>query len=192
MAESTIVKTNKDGVLTFAALGGGAYSPTTGAIIGAALEYTVAFEAGDVQIDLPSRSVSNFKDRGRITNPPSIRYGDDEEGSLSFTAYLRDLSDAAAATLADILASLAGNPSGLVGSSWESTRASAPGAGDAEVFSLAVKLTLTNAGDATDKHAMAFNYVTGSGSIADGDPSTLSLNLTIHDGPTDYYIGDAP
>ncbi len=192
MAESTIIKTKLDGVLTFAALGGGGYNSSTGALIGGANEYTVAFEAGDVEITLPSRAVNNFRDLGRITNPPSIRYGDDEEGSLSFTAHLRDLSDAAAATISDILASLAGNPSGLVGSSWESTRASSAGAGDAEVFSLAVKLTITNAGDATDKHAIAFNYVTGSGSIADGDPSTLSLDLTIHDGPTDYYIGDAP
>ena len=189
MAESTIVHTKIDGVLQFATLGGGAYNTTTGAVIGAAETYTVSFEAGDVSITLPTRAVNNFKDRGRTTSPPSLRYGDDAEGSISFSAYLRDLSDAAAATLSDLLATMSGNPSGYVGTNWESTRASAAGAGDAEVFTVGCKLTVTNAGDGADTHSIAFNYIVGGGTIADGDPSTLSFAGVIHDPVDDYYIG---
>lgn len=189
MPESTIVKTKIDGTIQFAALGGGAYNMATGAIIGAARSYTVAFEAGDLSIVLPSRAVSNFKDRGRISSPPSIRYGDDAEGSIAFSAYLRDLSDAAAAVLGDLLATLSGNPSGFVGASWESTRASAAGAGDAEVFSVGMLITITNAGDAADTHSLAFNYIVGTGTLTEGDPSSFAFSGTIYDAVNNYWIG---
>ena len=65
MAESTICKTLQDATIQFAALGGGAYNTTTGALIGAAKTYTVSFESGDVSITYPSRAVNNFKDRNR-------------------------------------------------------------------------------------------------------------------------------
>jgi hypothetical protein len=188
VAESTIIKTRIDGTIQLAALGGGAYNTTTGALIGAALSYTVAFEAGDLSITLPSRAVNNFRDRGRITSPPSLRYGEDAEGSFAFTAHLRDLSDAAAATLMDIAATISGNPTGYVGSNWESTLASSAGAGDAEVFAIGAKLTITNAGDGTDTHAMAFNYLTGTISLSEGDPNTISINWVINDPVDDYYI----
>ena len=189
MAESTIIKTKIDGTLQIAALGGGCYNTSTGALDGSAESYTVSFEAGDVNITLPSRAVNNFKDRGRITSPPSLRYGDDTEGSISFSAHLRDLSDAAAATLSDILATLAGNANGYVGSNWESTVASAAGAGDAEVFAVGMKLTITNAGDGTDTHSIAFNYITGTGTLAEGDPSSFSFSGVINDPVDDYYLG---
>ncbi len=189
MAESTIVHSKLDGELQLAALGGGAYNTSTGALIGGAESYTVSFEAGDVSITLPSRAVSNFKDRGRTTTPPSLRYGDDTEGSISFSAYLRDLTDGAAAALSDILATLSGNASGYVGSNWESTMASSAGAGDAEVFSIGFKLTITNAGDGSDTHGIAFNYIVGTGTLAEGDPDTFSFSGSIYDPVDAYWLG---
>ncbi len=189
MAESTICKTLQDATIQFAALGGGAYNTTTGALIGAAKTYTVSFESGDVSITYPSRAVNNFKDRNRITSPPSLRYGADTEGSISFTGYFRDATDSAVATLNDLLASLSGNPSGYVGTDWESTMDSAAGAADAEVFSVGMKLTITNQGDGTDTHEIAFNYIVGGGTYADGDPSTLSFTGVINDPVDDYYLG---
>lgn len=189
MAESTIIKTKIDGVLQIAALGGGAYNMSTGALNGGAASYTVAYEAGDVSITLPSRAVQNFRDRGRITSPPSLRYGDDAEGSISFTAHLRDVTDASVATLMDIAATLSGNPSGYVGSNWESTSDSASGAGDAEVFSVGMKLTVTNAGDGTDTHSIAFNYVVGTLTVSEGDPDTISFSGTIYDAVDNYFLG---
>lgn len=192
MAESTIVKVKGDGVLTIAALGGGAFNMTTGALNGGADSYTVAYEAGDVQITHPNRTVSHFLDRGRTTSPPALRYGDDVQGSISFTAHLRDLTDAAVATLHDILARCSGKAAsgtGFVGSDWESTLASSAGAGDAEVFTVGLKLTITNPADGADSHGIAFNYVTLTGSFSEGDPNTLSLNGVIHDSPSTYWIG---
>lgn len=189
MPESTIVKTLIDGTIQFAALGGGAYNTTTGAVIGAARTYTVSYEAGDLSIELPSREVSNFRDRNRITSPPSLRYGADREGSISFSCYFRDMTDAAVETISDLLATLSGNPSGFVGANWESTLASAAGAGDAEVFSVGVKLTITNAGDGTDTHGLAFNYIVGTGTLSEGDPTSFSFQGVIHDPVDDYWLG---
>ena len=188
MAESTIIKTKLDGVLQLAALGGGAYNTTTGALNGGAESYTVSFENGDVAITPPTRGVNNYKDRGRTTSPPSLRYTDDGEGSLSFTAHLRDLTDAAAAILSDIGATLAGNASGYVGTNWESTTASSSGAGDAEVFSIGAKLTITNAGDGGDTHAIGFNYLTGTISFSEGDPDTISMDLVIQDPVDEWFM----
>jgi hypothetical protein len=188
VAESTIVKTRIDGTLQFAALGGGAYNTSTGALNGGAESYTLAFEAGDLSLNLPSRAVSHYKDRGRTTNPPSIRYGEDQDGSITFSCHLRDLSDASAATLSDIISTMAGNARGYVGSNWESTRASSSGAGDAEVFSIAFKLTITNAGDGTDTHAIACNYVVGQATLTEGDPSSFSFSGVIYDRVDQVYI----
>jgi len=183
MAESTIVKTKLDGTVQFAALGGGAYNTTTGALEGGAESYTAAFENGDLSFTPSSRTVQNYKDRGRITSPPSLRYGDDVEGTLSMTMHLRDLTDASAATMADIGHFLTGNPTGYVGSNWETTMASSAGAGDAEVYSIGMKLTITNAGDGTDTHSLVLNYVTGSITLTEGDPSNLSLDFVVNDKP---------
>lgn len=189
MAESTIIKTKIDGTLLFAALGGGAINMSTGAVSGSAKTYTVAYEAGDVSITLPSRAVNSFLDRGRTPTVPSLRYGDDATGTISFTANLRDLADDAVAVLGDLLATMSGNPSGYVGSAWDSQMDSAAGANDAEVFAVGIKLTITNAGDGTDTHGLAFNYVVGTGTLAEGDPTTLSFSGTIYDAPTTYWIG---
>jgi len=188
MAESIIVKNRIDGTLQFAALGGGAYNTSTGALNGGAESYTLAFEAGDLSLTLPSRAVSHYRDRGRTTNPPSLRYGEDQDGSISFTCHLRDLSDASAAALMDIASTMAGNPRGYVGTNWESTMASSSGAGDAEVFTIGAKLTITNAGDGTDTHALACNYISGTLTLTEGDPSSLQFSGTIHDRVDQVYI----
>jgi hypothetical protein len=149
----------------------------------------VSFENGDLSFTPSSRSSNNYKDRGRITSPPSVRYGDDVEGSLSFTAHLRDFTDASAETLADIGHTLHGNATGDVGTNWESTLASSSGAGDAEVFAVGIKWTVTNAGDGSDTHVMALNYFVGSISFTEGDPTTLSFDGVVHDRPEDIYWG---
>ena len=88
MAESTIVKTKRDGTITIE----DGTTPT-------ALSYTVAFEAGDLSLTIPGRTVNLFLDRGELTNPPQIRYGDDQVPTGTFTAQLRDVSDGTDETL---------------------------------------------------------------------------------------------
>ena len=192
MTESTIIHTKGDGVIKFAALGGGAID-SAGALIGAALDFDVAYEAGDMSVTYPVRAINTFLDRGRMTSPPSIRYGDDGTGTFSFTAYLRDLTDATTETLSDLLATCAGFARGNVGTNWESTLASAAGAGDAAEFTVAVMLTMTNEGDASDISRFICNYVQLTGGFSEGDPSVLNLSGTIYDrldatGSTTMYL----
>ena len=156
MAISTIVKTKRDGSLTFEDNAG-------------ANTFTVAFEAGDLSLTLPGATVSNFLDRGRITAPPSIRYGDDQEITGTFTAYLRDVSDATYATLFEIV-----TQTGQVGSTWVSTMGAT-----GEVFTLTLKWTIAGVihGDSAD-HLVELPYCYVTGSVSEGDPDTISLSFT--------------
>lgn len=156
MAESTIVKTKRDGTLTFSDLAG-------------ANSYTVSYEAGDLSLTVAGATVNNFLDRGRMPNPPSIRYGDDQPLTGTFTAYLRDMSDAVDVTLFEIL-----TQTGVVGASWVSTMGAT-----GEVFTL--KLTWTVAGtihgDAAD-HVCELDHCYVTGSVSEGDPDTISISFT--------------
>lgn len=159
MAESTIIKTKRDGVITIADNAG-------------VNTYQVAFEAGDLSISIPGRTISLFLDRGVITNPPSIRFGDDQPMTGSFTANLRDLTDAAADTLVDLLT----GPSGNV-ASWVSTMGA-----NGEVFTVDITWAIegTDHGDAADHTIKLLNcYLTGT--VADGDPATVSIDFTSYD-----------
>lgn len=156
MPESNVVKTKRDGTLTFEDLGG-------------ANSYTVSFEEGNLNLTVPGATVNLFLDRGRITSPPSIRYGDDQPLTGTFTAYLRDFGDAAYATLTEIL-----TQTGDVGTNWTSTMGA-----NGEVFTL--KLTWTVAGvihgDLSD-HVAELDHCYVTGSIAEGDPDMVTINFT--------------
>lgn len=172
MPISTIVKTKRDGELTLAALAGGAFDLATGALKGGAKSLTVAYEGGDFNLSIPGPAVNSFLDRGKLIDPPSLRYGDDAPMTWTFTAYLRDLSDAAYATLEEILMQ-----SGYVGTNWESTLGAA--AGCAEVFTVDLRWTIEGVDhcDATD-HILICQYCVVSGSLAEGDPNNISLSGT--------------
>jgi hypothetical protein len=156
MAESTIVKTKRDGTLTFSDNA-------------AANSYTVAFEAGDMNVSIPGRTINLFLDRGEITSPPSIRWGDDQPMTATFTAQLRDVSDVAVAVLTDLITN-----GGFFASGWVST-----GGANAEVKTVDCLWTIEGSdhGDPAD-HTVTLPYCFVTGSIADGDPVTLSISLT--------------
>ncbi len=156
MAISDIVKTKRDGSIKFADNG-------------AANELTVAFEAGDLSIDIPQETIVNSLDRGRFGSTPSLRYGDDQPITGSFTAQLRDLSDAAYATLEEILMQ-----SGDVGTNWVSTMGAT-----GEVFTLDITWTIegTNHGDSAD-HAITLPFSVVRGGFSEGDPNTINVSFT--------------
>ena len=156
MPISTIVKTKRDGTLTFADSGG-------------ANSLTVAFEAGDFTVDIPQESVDHYLDRGVIGATPSLRNADDNPMTGSFTAYLRDLSDAAYATLEEILLQ-----SGFVGSTWVSTMGA-----NGEVFTLTMTWTIegTDHGDASD-HVLSLPFCVVRGSLSEGQPNMINLTFT--------------
>lgn len=159
MAESTIVKTKRDGTILFEDNGG-------------ANSYTVAFEEGNFNLTVPGSTVNLFLDRGRITSPPSIRYGDDQPLTGTFTAYLRDFGDATYATLTEIL-----TQTGDVGTNWVSTMGA-----NGEVFALKVTWTVAGVihGDAAD-HVMVMDHCYVTGSIAEGDPDLVTINFTCYE-----------
>jgi len=163
MPESLIVKTKRDGTLTFLDNGG-------------VNTFTVAFEAGDLSVTIPGPSVANFLDRGRFpSGNPSIRYQDDAPITGTFTAYLRDFDDGGTGTdttLAEII-----SRSGLCDPStgtWVSTMGAS-----GEVFALTLRWEIegTDHGDPAD-HTMELNHSVFTGSMSEGDPDTISLSFT--------------
>ena len=160
MAESLIVKTKRDGTLTFSDLGG-------------VNSYTVAFEAGDLSLEIPGPTVNNFLDRGRFpSGNPSIRLGDDQPMTGSFTAYLRDVSDATDVTLMEIF-----TQSGAVSTGWTSTMGA-----NGEVFTVSLQWEIAGLvhGDSANHTVQCdFCYVTGS--VSEGDPDTISISFQSFD-----------
>lgn len=161
MPESTIVKTKRDGTITLR----DGTSPTP-------LEYVVAFEAGDLNVAIPGRTVNLFLDRGVMTDPPAIRYGDDQPMTGSFTAQLREVTDASVSTLVDVL-----TQSGYFASDWVSR-----GGANAEVKTVQITWDIegTDLGDASD-HQIVCDHCYVTGSVADGDPVTISVSFTAYD-----------
>ena len=175
MTESTIIHTKLDGQLTLGSqctAGGGAFSAAAGINSGADT-YTVAYQAGDLSLSIPQASVSNYLDRGKFTSPPSIRYGDDQAITFSFSAYFRDLTDSGAPALIDII-----NNEGYAGSNWVSTLSTSIASDDAEVFTIDLRWIVTNQGSASDVHKLVLPYCTVNLAIAEGDPNTVTINGT--------------
>ena len=159
MAESTIVKTKRDGTISFADLG-------------ASNSYTVAYEAGDLSIDIPGPTITSSLDRGIMAATPSLRYGDDQPMTGSFTAQLRDISDATDQTLFELIAK-----SGAIGG-WTSTLGA-----NAEVAAVTLTFTIEGSdhGDSGGDHIIVCNHCVVTGGISEGDPSTISISFTSYD-----------
>ena len=160
MAESTIRKNKRDFTVVLS-------DNAT------AHSYTIAFEPGDIAINVPGTTVSLALDRGRITSPPSIRYVDDQPHTITLSAYLRDISDASYATITEFIA----GPSGYVGTTWVSTMGAN---GEVPTWTVTITVEGTDHGDAAD-HTWVSNYCYVTGSIGDGDPATVSLSITSYD-----------
>ena len=152
MPESTIVKSKRDGSLTFSDNA-------------SANSYTVSFEAGDLSIAIPGPTVISPLDRGSLGDPPSLRYSDDAPITGSFTAYLRDLTDDGYSTLTEIILQ-----TGDVGNNWVSTLAT-----NAEVFTLDLEWQIT---DPDGTHSLTLPYCVVTGSLSEGDPDQISISFT--------------
>ena len=164
MAISTVVKTRRDGTLTISDAAG-------------AHTLTVAYEAGDFSLSVPGPTVNNFLDRGEIGSAPSLRYGDDAPMTFSFTAQLRDISDATYITLESIILN-----SGQFASTWVSTNANTEGGATATATRLKTVTLLwtiegTERGDTAD-HSISLPFSILNGSLSEGDPNSISISGT--------------
>ena len=158
MAVSQIIKTKRDGTITIK--DGTAITPKS---------VEVSFENGDLSIDIPGPTVHSFLDRGEFGDVPALRFGDDQAITWSFTANLRNLTEAAVAVLMDIIAH-----GGVFESAWVSTTGA-----NAEVKTCVLEFLIEgNAhGDGYD-HLITLNHSWITGSIAEGDPNTISISGT--------------
>lgn len=156
MPEGTVVRVKRDGTLK---------------IKDGTRDYTVAYEAGDLNITIPGPTVNVFLDRGRFGTTPSLRYGDDQPMNITFSAYLRDLTDATYATLAEFILQ-----SGYVDSTWVSTLGSS-----AEVQTYTFEWTTEGSDHGETDRVVTCNHAVFSGSIAEGDPSSINLTVTSYD-----------
>ena len=158
MAESTIVRIKRDAAIVIAGSAGNSY--------------TLAYEPGDFQIDIPLTAVQNFLDRGEMPTTPSIRKGDDQPMTGSFSAYLRDLGDTANgySTLLEICAQFASNYS-------VTSMTSTMGANsDERTYTITYVVDGTPFGEA-DK-TLSLSFCSLRGSLAEGDPSSVSVKFT--------------
>ena len=159
MPISTIVKTKRDGTLTILDNAD-------------ANSLVVAFEAGDFALTIPGIQEQVFLDRGEFTATPALRDGDDQPMTGTFTAYLRDISDAAFATLEEIITN-----TGFVSSTWVSTLGANA---ETRVFTFRWDIEGTDHGDASD-HRITCNFCKFTGSLTEGVPSTISGAFTAYD-----------
>jgi len=158
MAYETVIKTKRDGQLTFKDNG-------------ASNTLTVAYEAGDLSITIPGPTVVSTLDRGAFGATPSLRYGDDQPCTFSFTAYLRDMSDGSDATLEDLVSGRNGATS-----AWVSTLGA-----NGEVFTLTLQWAIEGTDHGGADHTVTLNHCVVTGSFSEGDPSTVSITGTAYD-----------
>jgi hypothetical protein len=153
MAESNAVRTKQDGIIT---------------ITNGVLTYIISKEAGDLNASIPGFNVTAPLDRGRFTASPTIRRGDDQPMTGSFTAYLRDFPNATDLTLMDVCMAL----SGTAGAGATSTTS------DSDVMTWTMTYTIdgTPLGDADQTATYPNTFFTCS--LAEGDPSVLTVNWT--------------
>lgn len=153
MAESTVCKTNRDGTITIADLGG-------------TNSYTIAFETGDFNADTPGPEILLFLDRGEIGATPCVRKGDEAISTGGFSCYLRDVTDAATETALDFI-----HQSGFVGASWVSTLGATA---EVETVSVTVTINGTVHGDGAD-HTVVYNHCRLKGGFAEGQPNLITF-----------------
>lgn len=156
MPESSVVRTKRDGVITFSDLGD-------------THTYTVAYEPGDLSITVPDTTVNNNLDRGRIGAVPSLRLGDDAPITGSFSVHMRDIAGADYATLLDIAHRYAG---GYAETNWVSTLSNS----DVVTYTMAVTFSGTDVGLADEGYILP--YVVLRANVSEGDPNTISCSFT--------------
>lgn len=153
MPESTVVKNMRDGKLE---------------VISGADSYEIAYEEGVMTLNVPGATVANYLDRGQFTDPPSLRFDQDQPMTGSFTFRFRDAGDAAYVTASEHI-----TKTGAV-ANWGSTL----GVG-AEVKTVTLRWTIngTNHQDLSN-HVFELPYSWLTGSYADGSPITGTINFT--------------
>jgi len=163
MAESLIVRTLQD--ITIVITDGSA-------------SYTVACEPGDLSIDFPLFEVQSFLDRGQLRATPSLRRGDDQPPTLSWSVHERDWGVASDhATILDLAVVFAATHH--VRTTWTSTLGTNT---DAELYTWTINVTQEGSNFGEADLTLSFTFCTLRASRADGYPNIISLTSTSYGG----------
>ena len=163
------IRTKRDGTLTLAALAGGAFNLVTGALNPGAESLEITAEPGDFSLTIPQPTVLSFLDRGEIPDPPQLAFGDDQGMSWSFSCHLKNMSEAASATIGQII-----TRSGYVAANWEATNAAVAGCARVPCFDLKWENpAAAPCGDLANIIIVQYCWITGD--LAEGDPNTFSV-----------------
>lgn len=156
MAESTVIRTKRDALIT---------------VTDGTNTYTVAREVGDFKFDVPRQGILLNLDRGSMGSTPSLRLGDDQPMTLGWTQFLTDLGGGTSyQTILDLLLELL---SGYTLTSWTSTLGN-----QSDVKTWTVKWTVDGASFGESDKTYTFAFVTLRGSVAEGDPNTVTVTGT--------------
>ena len=131
------------------------------------------YEPGDFTFDVPKTSVLFFLDRGRFGTTPSIRSGDDQPMTGSFSAYLTHLVDTDDNTLPDLAIVFAS--ASYVVDNMTSTIGSAS---DETTWTITWTLEGSDFGGAD--RTLTFPYCSVRTSISEGDPNVVNITFTSH------------
>jgi hypothetical protein len=163
MPESEVTKNRRSGILD---------------IIVGANTYRVKWEEGDLQVNIPGRSVANYLDRGEFSDSdhgqPMVLYDQSQPMTGTFSAYLRDFTDDSYITLAEFI-----TRTGLYLNSW-GTVLTGQGTEAPQLVDLLFTMKGTAHGDAAD-HTMRFKWAHLTGAIAEGSPNKISINFQSFD-----------
>lgn len=161
MAISTIVKVKRDGKLTWKDAA-------------AAHSLEVAYEQGNFNLNIAGKTVNVFPDRGDFGSTPSVRFGDDQPMTFSFEAYLRDISDAAYATLEQLV-----TRTGYIPATWVPVNG-ALATTEVALYDLFWDIEGSNHADSAD-HQLILRNCWVSGSLVEGDPDVVTINGVAYD-----------
>lgn len=136
------------------------------------LTYTVAYEAGDLNLSIPLETVSYYLDRGLLGTTPSVRKVDDQPMTFGYSAYFRDAGDTGASyvSLQDLLVRFS---SGYVESNWTPTLS----VSDEFLVNTTIQFDGTWKGEADKTYTLNYCSLRGGG-FAEGDPTTTSVTGT--------------
>ncbi len=160
MAESEVSKNRRSGILD---------------IIVGANSYRVKWEEGNFQLNIPGRSVANYKDRGAFAETehgmPMVLYDEDQPMTGSFSGYLRDFTDDSYVTLTQFI-----TRAGLYGLTW-GTELVGQGMDAPQLVTLKWTMKGIAHNDPSD-HVMYIKYAHLTGAVAEGSPNLCTINFT--------------
>ena len=167
MSYSTVPKVRRDGTIS---LVDGAGSPTS---------LTVDYEEGNFSFDQTKADRVIIRNRGSISSG-TVRKGDDQPITGSFSFYMRQFTSASAGGVLDFI-----NKTGAYASNQSTGSTGAP---FVEEYAITIKITVdgSSVGDAggEDSQVASFAKCVCTASFAEGDPNQITVNFECFGGVT--------